>query len=99
MPTAFAVAVLKKQIGVEDNYTAATSSEAMIDGFEDYDSSKVGGYKRGEMFRMVDGGGHLSAYRVITDMATFNWGCLQRINFKALATPLQILANDINRLT
>lgn len=98
VPTAYAVAVLKKQIGVEDNYTAATGTEAMIDGFEDYDSSKVGGYKRGDVFRIGDGGEHIAAYRVIVDMPTFNWGCLQRINYKALATPLQILGTAINEL-
>lgn len=97
VPTAFAVAVLKKQIGVEDNYTAATSSEAMIDGFEDYDSSKS--YTRGDTFRRVDATGHLVAYRVLEDMPTLNFGKLQRINFKALITPLTVGETYINGLT
>lgn len=98
VPTAFAAAVLKKQIGVEDNYTAATSSDAMIDGFEDYDSSKT--YTRGDTFRRMDATGHYVAYRVVDDtMTTLNFGKLQRINFKALITPLTVGETYINGLT
>ena len=97
VPTAFAAALLKKQIGIEDNSAAATGTEAMIDGFEDYDSGKS--YTRGDTFRRVDATGHLVAYRVLEDMPTLNFGKLQRINFKALITPLTVGETYINGLT